>query len=133
MLSQFLIASAVFFQAVASENYYCDSGEAMCCSNITTVSTIYNPLTDSEEAHKHTNSQQASVVASRDILIPYSISESDLSGLVGIGCSVIAAAADVSDCVNETVCCTGPLYYVRPQRRFQEFALTFLDRMAKLL
>lgn len=88
MLSQFLIASAVFLQAVASESYYCDSGEAMCCSNITTTS-----------------------VASRDVLTSYSISDSDLSELVGIGCSVIAAVGDVSDCVNETVCCTGPMYY----------------------
>lgn len=88
MLPQFLIASAVVLQAVASESYYCDSGEAMCCSNITTSS-----------------------VSSRDILTSYSISDSDLSELVGIGCEVIAAVGDVSDCVNETVCCTGPVYY----------------------
>lgn len=130
MLSQFLIASAIFLQAVASESYYCDSGEAMCCSNITTVSTIHNPQTGSEEAHKHTHSQKSSV-SSRDVLTSYSISESDLSEIVGIGCSVIAAVGDVSDCVNETVCCTGPVYYVRPQRRFQEFALTFFDRTVK--
>ncbi|KIK39898.1 hypothetical protein CY34DRAFT_298553 [Suillus luteus UH-Slu-Lm8-n1] len=108
MLSQFLIASAIFLQAAASESYYCDSGEAMCCSNITTSS-----------------------VSSRDVLTSYSISDSDLSEIVGIGCSVIAAVGDVSDCINETVCCTGPVYYVRPRRRFQEFALTFLDRTVK--
>lgn len=130
MLSQFLIASAIFLQAAASESYYCDSGEAMCCSNITTVSTMHNPQTGSEEAHKHNHSQKSSV-SSRDVLTSYSISDSDLSEIVGIGCSVIAAVGDVSDCINETVCCTGPVYYVRPRRRFQEFALTFLDRTVK--
>ncbi|KAG2339375.1 hypothetical protein BDR05DRAFT_968122 [Suillus weaverae] len=90
MLSQILIASAIFLRVVASD-YYCDSGEAVCCTNTTTTS----------------------VKASRDILAAYSISDSGLSGLIGYGCSAIVAASDgsVSGCTNETVCCTGPQYY----------------------
>ncbi|KAG1718787.1 hypothetical protein EDB19DRAFT_1792543 [Suillus lakei] len=91
MLSRFLIASAVFLRVVAATKYYCDSGEAMCCTDTTTTS----------------------VKASRDILTAYSISSSGLSDLIGYGCSAIVAASDgsVSGCITETVCCTGPQYY----------------------
>ncbi|KAG1730748.1 hypothetical protein EDB19DRAFT_1739807 [Suillus lakei] len=91
MLSRFLIASAVFLRVAAAAEYYCDSGEAMCCTNTTTTS----------------------VKASRDISTEYSISDSELSGLIGYGCSAIVAASNgsVSDCTKETVCCTGPQYY----------------------
>lgn len=62
----------------------------MCCSNTTT--------TDTKAAEK--------------ILAAYSISESELTGLIGYGCSVIETADNgtVSDCIDETTCCTGYYY-----------------------
>ncbi|KAG1718712.1 hypothetical protein EDB19DRAFT_1793363 [Suillus lakei] len=44
MLSRFLIASAVFLQVVTATKYYCDSGEAMCCTDTTTVSSGLSDL-----------------------------------------------------------------------------------------
>ncbi|KAG1851320.1 hypothetical protein DFJ58DRAFT_792759 [Suillus subalutaceus] len=87
MLSLLLIASAVLYPILISAKYSCDSGTTMCCSNTTTTDTA----------------------AAEEILAEYSISESGLSGLIGYGCSALKTA-DVSECINETVCCTGQYY-----------------------
>ncbi|KAG1742516.1 hypothetical protein EDB19DRAFT_618854 [Suillus lakei] len=90
MLSLFLIASAVFLSILASAKYHCDPGITMCCTNTTTTNTT----------------------AAENILAAYSIRESGLSGLIGYGCSAIKTAdnGSVSECIKETVCCTGRYY-----------------------
>ncbi|OAX38869.1 hypothetical protein K503DRAFT_130149 [Rhizopogon vinicolor AM-OR11-026] len=86
MLSQFLIASTLLLPIVASTEA-CNSGNALCC-NITTTDA-------------------------KDILTAYSISDSELTSLVGLNCSIadtVSYDESVSQCVEPTVCCTETYY-----------------------